>query len=262
MVMGGEARSGSQAVERAMAVLNCFAGCAELTLTDVAARTSLPLSTAHRMMQALVRGGFLERHERELYRIGPNVAALLPRASVADEVAPHLHALAAGIKIAASFGVVYGDDLVTLVCARPPVRYCAAQIPAAREPLHTTAMGKALLAFDPQGLGAAAERLDNLSRSSAETLGSREAFLVDLNEVRRRGFAISDVGTDGVRAAAVPVLGGKREPLGAIGVQARSQRMTDDLVRSLVPALRHFSEKLGRLLQEHRAHRIGHGWQP
>ena len=56
-----QSRSGSRAVERAVAVLGCFDdGAAELTVSSLAARTGLPVSSAHRIAQPLVRGGLLK----------------------------------------------------------------------------------------------------------------------------------------------------------------------------------------------------------
>jgi DNA-binding IclR family transcriptional regulator len=247
----GEVRSGSQAVERALAVLDCFAARPELTLSEVAYRTELPVSTTYRIMQALVRGRFLERDDGEAYHIGGHVADLVPRRSVADEAAPHLYALAAGIKITVSFGVLDDGKLDTLVSARPPVRYCAAQIPSEREPLHATAMGKTLMAFNPEGPRVATRRLGVLDQYTARTRISHDDLLDDLSQIRRRGFALSDEErTEGVRAVAVPVFGADRGPVGAIGVQARSQRMNDELVRSLVPAMHHFASQVGRRLSD------------
>lgn len=248
-----EVRSGSRAIERAIAVLDCFCGPTGLTLTEVASRTGLPVSTTHRIMQALMRGGLLDRDGVDAYRIGRHVADLLPRRHVVDEVAPQLYALAAGIKITVSFGVPEGTEVTTLIRARPPVRYCADQIPADREPLHASAMGKTMLAFDPACLARLFGQSDPLTNYTTKTRISQPDLLEDLRRVRRLGFALSDgERTEGVRAVAVPVFGQGRRLVGAIGVQARSVRMNDDLVRSLVPAMRHFAAATTRLLGDKR----------
>jgi len=245
-----EAVSGAQAVERAMSVLDCFTEHRELTLTAVSARTGIPVSSTHRIMHALLQGGFLERDDNDRYRIGPRVADLLPRPSVADEVAAPLHALAAGIKIAVAFGVTDGDHVATLVCARPLVAHCRAQMPAPREPLHATAMGKTLLAYSMEGPRVAVDRL-RLTACTERSHTSAEALLADLDEIRRRGFALNnEEHITGIRAVAVPVFAADHQMVGAIGVQARPERMTDELISSLVPALRRFSSRLSRPKQD------------
>jgi DNA-binding IclR family transcriptional regulator len=200
-------------------------------------------------MQALARSGYLERGA-DGYRVGSRVAALVPRSRiVVDDAVPHLYVLAAGIKLAVSFGVAEESQLVTVVSARPPVRYCSCQIPSAREPMHATAMGKTLLAFAPGGPAAAVARLGILKPYTVRTHTSPAALTADLGKVRRSGFAVSDEErTDGVRAIAVPVFAGER-PVGALGVQARSKRLTDELLTSTLPALRHFAGEVGRRIQ-------------
>jgi DNA-binding IclR family transcriptional regulator len=245
-------RTGSQSIERAMSVLDCFVGRTALTLTQVADRTGLPVSTTHRIMQALLRGGFLDREAEDAYRIGRHVAELVPRQRLLDEVAPHLYALAAGIKITVCFGVPEDAAVSTLLRARPPVRTCAAQVPADREPLHASAMGKTFLAFDPACLASFLDRSDPLTNYTSRTRTSEGDLLEDVRRTRRLGYALSDEErTDGVRAVAVPVFGQGRRLVGAIGVQARSVRMNDDLVMSLVPLMRRFAAETTRRLGDH-----------
>lgn len=246
-----ESRSGSQAIERAMAVLDCFAGGTQLTLGKIAVRTGLPVSTTHRILQALVRGRFLARVSGDCYKVGPRVAELLPRSSMADEVAPHLYLLAAALKITVSFAVLEERELATLVRARPPVKYDAAQIPLDREPLHATALGKVLLAFEPENPGTVARSLGNLSSYTPHTHTSPADLAADLDRIRRSGFALAnEERTLGVRAVAVPVFCSDRRPVGALGIQDRSTRLTDDFVRSVVPVMRHLAKEVSQRLDD------------
>lgn len=251
--MPGNSPSGSQAIERALSVLNCFTTDGELTLSEVAGRTGIPVSSAYRIMQALLRGEFLHREGTERYRIGQRVADLVPRSYVADEVSPHLFSLAAKVHIVVSFAAVEGKEALVLVRARPPTRYCAAQVPQHREPLHATAFGKVLLAFDSDGPTTSARRLGRLDAYTPRTRSSLEDLLVDLREIRERGFSVSDEErTLGVRSVAVPVFGRERRVLGAIGVQARSERMTERLVSSIVPIMQGTAAEIKRRLGDDR----------
>ncbi|MVU78433.1 helix-turn-helix domain-containing protein [Nocardia sp. ET3-3] len=98
--MADEPRSGAHAVE----VLNCFQGDdPELSLSDLAQLAGLPVSTTHRLAQALVRAGLLEQDPAtDRYRVGHGLATparpALARLGL-DTVTPHLYALPAGIRI-------------------------------------------------------------------------------------------------------------------------------------------------------------------
>ena len=228
-----QSRSGSRAVERAVAVLGCFDdGAAELTVSSLAARAGLPVSSAHRIAQALVRGGLLERAP-DGYRIGSGLISLAVPPLVrlgADACAPQLYALAAGIGITASLAVVRGDDALTVFSARPPDRFCDIQIPRARQPVDTSVMGRAVLAFE------------QLGRRRA----SRESE-VELDRIRRRGFAVDvDIDDPTVLAVAVPVFDNGNRPWGAVGVQARRRRLNEPTVRRIVPAMQHTAALIAR----------------
>ncbi|MEE2057466.1 IclR family transcriptional regulator [Rhodococcus artemisiae] len=227
-----EARSGSRAVERAVAMLACFDdGATDLSLSSLAARTGLPVSSAYRIAQALLRGGLLERVPGgDGYRIGPGLITLavppLVRAGV-DFCAPQLYALAAGIEITTSLGVVRSGEVLTLFSARPPEKFCEVQLPRGRQPVASSVMGQVMLAFSP-------------SFRAAAPRGA------ELEQIRRRGFAVApDASDSSLRAVAVPVFDHMRRPWGAIGVQARRWRLTDAVVRQIVPPMRRAADRIG-----------------
>lgn len=240
---------------RAMNVLDCFlAGEPSLSLRQLAERTNLPASTAYRIAQALIRGGLLERDGRDGYQISPGLLALarpvLARLGL-EAAAPLLYQLAARINLTVSFGVPGAADLLTVLSARPTVHFCIDQLPSEHEPLHASALGKAVLAFSRQGPRAAVRNLAGLEPYTSRTHTSRTELMTDLSEVRQRGFALSDgERIEGVRGLAVPVFGQNPDvAVGAMGVQARSRRLTDQLVWDLVPALQYFAREVGRQLR-------------
>jgi DNA-binding IclR family transcriptional regulator len=254
VALGATERSGAQAVERAISVLDCFTTAApRLGLAQLADLAHLPASTTYRIAQALVRGGLLERHGRDGYQMSLGMVErarpVLSRFRI-DAAAPHLYRLAARIKLAVTFGVPADSDLITVLCARPTAEVCEHQLPSGREPLHASAMGKAMLAFGGQGTWAALGDLNHLERFTNRTLTSAEALMADLALTRERGFAVADEErAEDVRAVAVPVISSEGDlAVGVIGVQACSPRLTDQLVRELVPALRYFAREVGREL--------------
>lgn len=239
MATTDQPRSGSQAVERAIHLLNCFEGDdPELSISQLAHLAGVPVSTAHRLAQALVRGRLLEQDPiTDRYRVGHGLAVLarpaLTRLGL-DSAAPHMYALAAGIKITATLSVAEADEAVTVLQARPPVHFCFHQLPRPRRPLRSSATGRALLAWSPADSG----------------------LRTDLDLVRRKGFAVEEFewqdpeDNDPVRSIAVPVFGRDRQVWGALGVQARSARLDDALVRDILPAMRQIAGRIGAVVQK------------
>lgn len=234
MAIADPPRSGSQAVERAVHVLNCFEGDdPELSVSELAHMAGIPVSTAHRLAQALVRGRLLEQDPAtDRYRVGHGLASLarpaLTRLGI-DSAAPHMYALAAGIRITASLSVADNRDAVTVFHARPPVLFCTNQLPRSRQPLQSSAVGRTLLAFGPR---------------------AAVPDFTDLDRVRRKGFASEESKhEDPVRSIAVPVFGRDRQVWGALGVQARSARLNDELVLQILPAMREIAARIGPIVQ-------------
>ena len=73
---------GTQAVERAIAIMHCFREDAKpLGISEIARSVGLNISTAHRLMRALVAAGFMEQDPTtERYRLGIEIAVLGQRA--------------------------------------------------------------------------------------------------------------------------------------------------------------------------------------
>jgi DNA-binding IclR family transcriptional regulator len=243
-----EPRSGACAVDRAIHVLNCFEGDdPELSVSELAQLARLPVSTTHRLAQALVRGGLLEQDpSTDRYRIGHGLASLarpaLSRLGL-DSAAPHLYALAAGIRITVSVSVVEDREAVTVFQARPPVWFCQHQIPRLRQPLRSSAVGQAMLAYSPT------TTILEERAAREDTRPTRSSMLyTSLDRVRRTGFASELLTTDDpVRSVAVPIVGPDKQVRGALGVQARSARLNEALIRTVVPAMRTMASRIGPL---------------
>ncbi|MBF6241022.1 IclR family transcriptional regulator [Nocardia otitidiscaviarum] len=246
MAVTAAGRSSTRSIDRVIQLLNCFDDIhPELSLSDLADLTGFPVSTAHRLAQTLVRGRMLEQDPGTgRYRIGRCLATLAQPALTRlglDDAAPHLFELASAIRIAVSVSVADDGDAVTVFQARPPESFCVNQVPATRQPLASSAGGRAILAFGVERDGGGRRALDGPVL--------RERLGTDLDRVRRNGFAVADIeGEDPIRSIAVPIFGIDGRVRGALSTQARARRLDQDLVRAVVPSLRQMAVRVGPLL--------------
>jgi IclR family transcriptional regulator, acetate operon repressor len=235
-------RTGSQSVARALAVLDCFAAAdGDLGVSDVAARTGLTTSTAHRLIRALLDAGFLGQDERtERYHLGSLLVAMGRRAEAHlgfDRLLPDLQALSARTGESVNLGTRVGHEVLIVlhVPSSQPLRFD--QPVGSRVAVHASAMGKAMLAYatDP---AAEVAGLGDLSGFTGATITTPAALIEDLAATRRRGWSINDGERDpGVRTIGAPLLGSDGRPFAAIAVQGPAVRMTDDLVAELAEDL-------------------------
>jgi DNA-binding IclR family transcriptional regulator len=246
----GGGRTGSQSIERALAVLRCLAASDEdLGVTDVAAGTELSNSTAHRLLQALRGDGLVAQDPRtERYHLGPGLVALGRRAETRvrfERLRPRLEELAAATGESVSLGTRLGDEvlIVVHVDSAQPLRFD--QAPGTHVPVHASGIGKALLAFadDP---AAEVAGLTELVAFTDATLTSRQALLADLVVARRRGWALNDGERHvGVRTMAAPLLDVEGRPWAGVSVQGPSVRLPDDRLDEVAALLVEVAAALG-----------------
>jgi DNA-binding IclR family transcriptional regulator len=224
---------------RALALLGAFdVDHPRLTLTELSRRAGLPLATVHRLARELEQWRALERDDRGRYGVGLRVwemGMLAPVHSRLREVAlPYLLALHAAtslnIQLAAcdGFDAVYVEKLTSSHAASTLSRV------GGRLPLHATAAGKALLAFQsPAFVEALLQR--PLARYTEHTVTDRATLRRALAQIRRDGYAASrQEYREGASGVAVPVFAGG-EATACVGILADTLR--DDLDRFL-PSLR------------------------
>lgn len=230
---GREGRTGSQAVDRAVRILRIFEHAEELGITEIAKQVDLRIPTAHRIVAALRRGGLIEQDQRtERYRLGPVVVALGRRAAATagiDLLVPHLEAVAGETGESVNLGVRDGAAVLVLagVASRHPLRFD--QEPGSRVPIHTSAMGKAILASEPDLAETVAElELAGLARPTERTLTGDE-LLADLEATRERGWSLNDEERNpGVRAVGAPLRRSDGRAWAAVAVQGPTARIDDD----------------------------------
>lgn len=109
------------AATRAIGVLNFLAAhpAEEYTLSELAARLGVNVSSAHALLAVLTDAGYLVRHPRlRTYALGPSVVALgsaaLERHAAIDIARDAARALAAEVHLEVALTAVAGNDIVFL----------------------------------------------------------------------------------------------------------------------------------------------------
>ncbi len=200
---------------------------AALSASDIARRMRLPTSTAHRLARTWLAAGFLELDEGTLrYRLGSAVVELgllaynergLPR------VVPELGHLSRVTRATADLAIRSGDHVVIVARGSSRPEY----VVGLRRPLHSTSLGKVLLAWDRPS----AAELAGLGplRPLTEQDDRRPGRLAaELAGVRKLGYAMNDgESAVGVRSVAVPILDRGGRVRFALAVRATPEVITE-----------------------------------
>ena len=235
------AKARLSSVANSIRLLGSFSGEEnELGITTLATRLRLAKSTVHRLATTLTSSRFLEQNgETGKYRLGLALfelgALVRRRMDVANEARPKLRELlektgeTVQLGIVDHFSVLYVYEMES----RRAIRMAAAV--GARAPLHCTAVGKVLLASQPQDY--VKQVLDlGLTSYTPKTVTRRDAVLAMLSEVSARDYATDDEESEiGLRAIASPVRNHTGAVIAAVGVAAPVQRMNKKAMQTCVP---------------------------
>lgn len=185
-----------RAVARVCEILNRLASAPNgVSLGEIAQLTGLPKSSVFRYMATLASFHYVERTDDDsTYRLGSAVAPL--QAAHIDRLVamarPYLEKLRDLLGETINLGRLEGAHIIYLdiVESRSGVRLSAR--PGTRDPLHSTAMGKAIASQLPDEqvralLGSRLPRLTN------HTITSPEDYLAELEKVRAQQYAVDDM---------------------------------------------------------------------
>ena len=235
-------------VERMTLILDVFEGRrSRLTLEDVARRTHLPRSTAHRILDQLVRLSWLD-HTAFGYCLGRRSLALggadNDHAELREAAAPRLHDLQLRTGMAAHLAVLDGAEIYYL--DKVGGRF-AATVPSrvgGRAPAHCTALGKAILAWLPPEQ-VDAEVGESISRLTTRTIADRSTLHQELNRIRlRKGLAFERGECFPDIACAAAAVRGPEGPIAGISLVGDSQAPLEKVAPLVVDAARHVSQQL------------------
>lgn len=242
-----------QSVGRAFALLEAV-GDEPSSLTELARRVELPISTASRLLSTLENLGAIERlDDVGLYRIGPSIlkmaSSIDSSTSLAALAHPELEALghktgeAAGLGVAAGYTVQY----ITQIDANQSVQ--VRDWVGVRIPMHLTSGGLVLLAHWPT------DAVESFLERGLHPQTTRS--VTDPDKIRERLAQILEVGVAwtieefevGISSCSVPVFNGQGEVAASLSVHGPSFRYPkgdrDRFESAAKAAARRITELLG-----------------
>jgi DNA-binding IclR family transcriptional regulator len=208
------------------------------------------MSSTHRVVAELTTGGFLVRGKDKRYRIGTRMWSIAQLAPVSDQLRDR------SLPTLARLYEETGENITLAVLDRGQALYVdrlvgEKTIPSASRagghlPLHTTGVGKVLLAYlDKEKIESYLSR--PLQRPTPYSVTDPEKLQVELAEVRQRGYAVArQEMTPGSGSVAVPILRRGR-CIAAVGVVSHLNKLD---VPHLVEILNQAALSIARELEE------------
>lgn len=249
-----EAYPGTQAVQRALAVLKAFTDAQpELGLTALARVVGLNKGTTYRLLTVLESEGLVAKgREGDRYRLGPELIALGVRAMRSGDLRaisrPELEQLAQVTGETATLEVLAGADVLILDEVFGSHLISATHWVGTRWHAYATSTGKAMLAqMSPARMRALIPARLLIAGKGVRT---RADFYKELATIRTQGFATNVEELEaGFAAVGAPVFNHEGQAVAAISIGGPRTRFTDKVISQLAPRVKagaaRISEQLG-----------------
>jgi IclR family acetate operon transcriptional repressor len=236
---------GVQSVDRALQIIETLAEDDEgYRLSDLAVRTGLSTSTAHRLLTTLEKRRFVQFDRTESkWHVGAQSfavgATFTRRRNFVAQAMPYLRKLRDQTRETANLAVV--DDEFIVVLTRVESREIMRSLTkvGGRVAMVASGVGKAVLATYSDEDVSVIIRHHGMPRLTEKSIVRPRDLFRELEAIRRHGYAVDDEeACMGLRCIAAVVYNDCSEPLAAISVSGMTSRLTDDRLPALGQILR------------------------
>ena len=246
-----------QVIERMFTLLDILANREEaMSLKEISEKSGLHASTAHRILNDLATGRFVDRPAAGSYRLGMRLLELgnmvKARLNVRDAALAPMRELHKLTQQPVNLSMRQGDEIIYV--ERAYSERSGMQVVRAiggRAPLHLTSVGKLFLAFDdPQRLRSYATRtgLAGQTRNSITQLPILER---ELSKARQYGIARDNEELElGVRCMAAGIYDDQNKLVAGLSISAPADRLEEHWLTKLQSTASEISKALGYKLKQ------------
>ena len=243
-------------VKKAMDVLDCLGRTGTpLSAGEIGGKLNMSRSTVYRLLTTLATGGYVAQDvvNPGKYRLGFRIlglaSSLLDGIELRQQALPFLEELR-DLANETVHLVSMDEGQVTYIdkveCSQAVRMHSA----IGRQGFaHSTAVGKAMLAFMPYEVVGRIIEAHGLPACTPHTITDEGALLKELERVRGQGYAIDDAeNEEGIRCVGAPIFDHRGEPVAALSVSGPAFRMTPQRLQELSAPVKATAFKISRQL--------------
>ncbi|MFM9920016.1 IclR family transcriptional regulator [Lacisediminihabitans sp. H27-G8] len=224
---GGTTTPGQSVTSRILSILAVFEDSpAPRSLSEISTASGLPHSTTHRLLGELEEWGAVQKDARGRYQIGLRLWELGQHAGrqLRDVARPFLQDLFGLTRETVHIAIRDGAEVLYIDRVYGTRRVPQASRVGGRLPMHATAVGRAMLAFEEDWVRDAV-LVSDLAQRTEFTKTDPALIGKDLERIRAQGFAIaSEEVRLGSCSIAVPVFDGEGHVVAALGMVLPTSR--------------------------------------
>lgn len=245
-----------KSVERTLSLLEAFSlECPELTAAELAKKAGLPQSSVYRFIRALVNKGFLVRSGsgKNKYRLGIKIFELgsivWKSMNLRDIVIPLMDELSNWSGETVHLGVLDGNEVVSIESSESSQSLRMASLIGKRVCLHSTGIGKAILAFLPDEMIERIIKEKGLPVFTPNTIRDRDSLWKEIQTIRKQGYAVDNEENEiGVRCVAAPIRDHSGQVIASLSISGPASRITEEKIPSFAQKVIEVCQKISKQL--------------
>ncbi len=224
---------------KALAIVESLVEGKTLGVSELSERTGASKASAFRILSTLERRGYVTKDPASRkYRPGPRLVAiactLVSGLDLVQGARPVLAALHAEFDETVNLGVLSEGQVLYLDILESSHGLRMAARVGKRDPLHSTALGKAILAWLPADETTGLLPQGRFARCTPRTITTRPSLERQLVIFRKLGYAVDDEENEpGARCVGVPILDARGHPVAALSVSGPASRLHDATIRRI-----------------------------
>ena len=224
------------------------------TLQDIKNKLDISQTTAYRILNTLVRLDYLNYNEdTKRYKLSRKLLTLgfrsLNEHNLLETVLPCLRDLRDKVGETACFGVLGDEKGIFIEQAQGHHTFRFILSPGKPFDLHCSAPGKAIMAYLPNTVRDRYLSYMEFTRYNARTITTPEAYMEELEKVRRQGYAMdNEEELSGVVCVGTPIFNYTSYPCGAIWISGPKDRLSKEVIRQSVEYIKDTAQCISREL--------------
>jgi DNA-binding IclR family transcriptional regulator len=225
-----------------------------IRLSELARKLGQPKATVFRILYTLQELGYVQQDPgTEMYRLSERIGRFThgdAREMIIGAARPLMGHLLSRFEQTVNLGMMEHDKVIYVEIKEGLRSIRMAATVNTYAPLHSTALGKSLLAFlDPHEAEAILKK-GLLTRFTEKTITELPQMMSHLKQVRKQGFAVDNEEMEwGARCIAAPLRNAAGVPIAAISVSGSTSQVrgvqVKEIAQALVKGCREVSEQLG-----------------
>jgi len=240
-----------KSADRVLDIFELFASEQEpMNLVEISRKLDMPVSSTYKILQNLLMRGYLETDKNEkMFKLGYKILEIATRYVQNTDLISEFHYMSQKIVDdinEAVFLSIRNDDKILYIAEKQsthPVRFVSHR--GMKLPLHSTAMGKALLSTLPLQEVEALYPDKEMGKLTDSTVTDREQLMVQLEQIKTEGLSYSyGEAVQGIQCVAAPIFNADGKAAAAMSISIPLSRLTDELWQRALVAVRQGAKEL------------------